>query len=210
MVVDYPNSNKARKVFLCLFVGGGGSAQQVPKGLEAEEEDGQSHARFEASRQRQRKREKNSKRKGIKDRDWILRKKEVCAPLERGIQTLININLTAISAPRQRGCSQRLQIHRSQAEGSILSFENPVCICVLMWIVISLDGGNCCSDIRLRDHLLPSDVRTLGCPVLLTAVCPTDMDLRLHSRGVCRVLAGSCSSRRCLLVYRGELYRILL
>ncbi|KAH9934726.1 S-adenosyl-L-methionine-dependent methyltransferase [Fomitopsis serialis] len=75
VVVDYPNSNKARKVFLCLFVGGGGGAQQVPKGLEAEEEDGQ--ARFEASRQRQRKRDKNGKRKSIKDKDWILRKKEL-------------------------------------------------------------------------------------------------------------------------------------
>ncbi|KAF9500471.1 S-adenosyl-L-methionine-dependent methyltransferase, partial [Pleurotus eryngii] len=34
IVVDYPNSNKAKKVFLCLFVGGGGQ-QQVPKGLES-------------------------------------------------------------------------------------------------------------------------------------------------------------------------------
>ncbi len=30
VVVDYPNSKKAKKVFLCLFVGSGG-AQQVPK-----------------------------------------------------------------------------------------------------------------------------------------------------------------------------------
>ncbi|KZT68134.1 S-adenosyl-L-methionine-dependent methyltransferase [Daedalea quercina L-15889] len=77
VVVDYPNSNKARKVFLCLFVGGGGSTQQIPKGLEAEEDVGQVHARFEASRQRQRKRDKNGKRKSIKDKDWILRKKEL-------------------------------------------------------------------------------------------------------------------------------------
>ncbi|KAH9842757.1 williams-Beuren syndrome critical region protein 22 [Rhodofomes roseus] len=77
VVVDYPNSNKARKVFLCLYVGGGGGAQQIPKGLEAGEEDGQAHARFEASRQRQRKRDKNGKRKSIKDKDWIIRKKEL-------------------------------------------------------------------------------------------------------------------------------------
>ncbi|KAI0727210.1 williams-Beuren syndrome critical region protein 22 [Fomitopsis betulina] len=77
VVVDYPNSNKARKVYLCLFVGGGGSAQQVPKGLEAQGEDGEARVRFEASRQRQRKREKNDKRKSIKGKDWILRKKEL-------------------------------------------------------------------------------------------------------------------------------------
>lgn len=77
IVVDYPNSKKARKVFLCLYVGSGGG-QQVPKGLDGEgEEVGDSKARFEARRERGSKREKDSKRKSIKGRDWILRKKEV-------------------------------------------------------------------------------------------------------------------------------------
>ena len=40
--MDYPNSKKAKKVFLCLFVGDGG-AQQVPKGLDGEEVDGDGH-----------------------------------------------------------------------------------------------------------------------------------------------------------------------
>ena len=103
--MDYPNSKKARKVFLCLYVGGGGGGQQqVPKGLEGDEEVDGSRAKFETRRERVSKSSK--KRKEIKGKEWILRKKEVCAPLERGIQTLININLTAISAPRQRGCSQ--------------------------------------------------------------------------------------------------------
>ncbi|KAI0957501.1 hypothetical protein AcW1_005875 [Taiwanofungus camphoratus] len=75
VVVDYPNSNKARKVFLCLFVGGGG--QQVPKGLEGEGVQDESRARFEKRRERLRKREKGGKRKGIKDKDWILKKKEL-------------------------------------------------------------------------------------------------------------------------------------
>ncbi|KAK0210860.1 williams-Beuren syndrome critical region protein 22 [Desarmillaria ectypa] len=75
IVVDYPNSKKAKKVFLCLFVGGGGS-QQVPQGLDGEvEEDGR--ARFERRREKERTRSKSGKRKPIKGRDWILKKKEL-------------------------------------------------------------------------------------------------------------------------------------
>jgi len=76
IVVDYPNSKKARKVFLCLFVGGGGG-QQVPTGLDGEEISEDSKARFEARRERASKRDKDSKRKSINGRDWILRKKEL-------------------------------------------------------------------------------------------------------------------------------------
>ena len=79
IVVDYPNSKKARKVFLCLFVGGGGGAQQLPKGLEGEEdEEAAGKAQFEKRRERLRSREKSGKRKNVKDKDWILKKKEVC------------------------------------------------------------------------------------------------------------------------------------
>ncbi|KAG9226141.1 hypothetical protein CCMSSC00406_0005052 [Pleurotus cornucopiae] len=74
LVVDYPNSNKAKKVFLCLFVGGGG--QQVPKGLESEVED-DARARFERRRERVRSKDKSGKRKHMKDKDWILQKKEL-------------------------------------------------------------------------------------------------------------------------------------
>ncbi|KAF9218168.1 S-adenosyl-L-methionine-dependent methyltransferase [Gyrodon lividus] len=76
IVVDYPNSKKARKVFLCLFVGGGGGGQQqqLPKGLEGEE-DG--HVCFERRREKERKRDRSGKRKAVKDRDWILKKKEL-------------------------------------------------------------------------------------------------------------------------------------
>ena len=78
VVVDYPNSKKARKVFLCLFVGGGG-ASQVPKGLdgEAADEAEDDRAKFEKKRQRELRRDRSGKRKNIKDRDWIVRKKEV-------------------------------------------------------------------------------------------------------------------------------------
>ena len=77
IVVDYPNSKKARKVFLCLFVGGGG-AQQVPQGLEGEEVEDDAQAKFE--KRREKFKGKDKKRKGIKDKDWILRKKEVSNP----------------------------------------------------------------------------------------------------------------------------------
>jgi 18S rRNA (guanine1575-N7)-methyltransferase len=75
LVVDYPNSKKAKKVFLCLFVGGGGGQHQVPKGLEGEEED--EKVQFEKRRERERGRDKTGKRKNVKDKDWILKKKEV-------------------------------------------------------------------------------------------------------------------------------------
>ncbi|PIL23959.1 hypothetical protein GSI_13710 [Ganoderma sinense ZZ0214-1] len=75
VVVDYPNSKKARKVFLCLFVGGGGGAQQVPKGLESEVED-EGKVQFEKRRERLKSRS-GGKRKNIKDKDWILKKKEL-------------------------------------------------------------------------------------------------------------------------------------
>ncbi|EIM89864.1 williams-Beuren syndrome critical region protein 22 [Stereum hirsutum FP-91666 SS1] len=85
IVVDYPNSKKARKVFLCLFVGGGGPAQ-VPKGLQGEgeeemDEDGfaqDGKAKFEKRRQREQRRERSGKKgKKVIDKDWILKKKEL-------------------------------------------------------------------------------------------------------------------------------------
>ena len=95
LVIDYPNSKKARKVFLCLFVGDGGSTQ-VPNGLEgdeaalaaaaaaadtAEDEDAKVKAKFESRRQRESRRERNGKQKAMKGgKDWILQKKDVrCA-----------------------------------------------------------------------------------------------------------------------------------
>ncbi|KAG7092631.1 hypothetical protein E1B28_008973 [Marasmius oreades] len=78
VVIDYPNSNKAKKVFLCLFVGGGGGAQQVPKGLDGKAvEDGM--VRFEKRRGKESNRDRGKKRKSAKvqDRDWILKKKEL-------------------------------------------------------------------------------------------------------------------------------------
>jgi 18S rRNA (guanine1575-N7)-methyltransferase len=96
VVVDYPNSKKARKVFLCLLVGdGGGGGAQVPKGLEGdgcvESEDVK--AKFEKRRQRESRRERNGKQKVIKGgRDWILRKKEVRGPVTLPVSSSISSN----------------------------------------------------------------------------------------------------------------------
>ncbi|KDQ61012.1 hypothetical protein JAAARDRAFT_569845 [Jaapia argillacea MUCL 33604] len=78
IVVDYPNSKKAKKVFLCLFVGSGG-AQHVPQGLDGEVPEGAGDSvKFEKRREREKRRKENgAKRKGVKDKDWILKKKEL-------------------------------------------------------------------------------------------------------------------------------------
>ncbi|KAI6109532.1 williams-Beuren syndrome critical region protein 22 [Pisolithus sp. B1] len=73
VVLDYPNSKKAKKVFLCLFVGSGGG-QQLPEGLEGEEDD---QARFERRREKEKKRDRGGKRKALKDKVWILKKKQL-------------------------------------------------------------------------------------------------------------------------------------
>jgi 18S rRNA (guanine1575-N7)-methyltransferase len=79
IVVDFPNSKKAKKVFLCLMVGGGGE-QQVPEGLDGEDGN-EVNAKFERRRLSEQRRDKSGKRKTVKDRDWILKKKEVgCFP----------------------------------------------------------------------------------------------------------------------------------
>ena len=88
LVVDYPNSKKAKKFFLCLMTGGsmGGGAtakerMEVPKGLTGEPEVDPEDARvkFEKARAREGRGERGKKRKHPKEaaKDWILRKKEV-------------------------------------------------------------------------------------------------------------------------------------
>jgi 18S rRNA (guanine1575-N7)-methyltransferase len=58
-----------------LLVGGGGGQQQIPKGLEGEEDNSQ--VKFERRRDRERGKEQKGKRKNVKDKEWILKKKEV-------------------------------------------------------------------------------------------------------------------------------------
>ncbi|KAG8726878.1 hypothetical protein FRC12_023018 [Ceratobasidium sp. 428] len=84
LVIDYPNSRKAKKYFLCLFSGGssdGGTSKakvELPKGLDGIDPDEERrNAQFEKRREKFKSRQK---RKSVKDKDsreWILRKKEL-------------------------------------------------------------------------------------------------------------------------------------
>ncbi|GLE00969.1 hypothetical protein PINS_up009766 [Pythium insidiosum] len=71
LVIDYPNSAKAKKFYLCLFAGYDGS-QEIPKALGTGE--GASEVAVQG-------RQKTLKRKGkgrepVKAKDWVLAKKE--------------------------------------------------------------------------------------------------------------------------------------
>lgn len=105
-------------MFLCLFVGGGGGQQEIPKGLEGEEEDGK--ALFERRRERERSRIQNGKRKNIKNKDWILKKKEVSPPTMADIGNSHKTCTLALQKTRQGRCSPRLQVHRTKAQTSFL------------------------------------------------------------------------------------------
>ena len=72
LVVDYPNSTKAKKVFLVLMTGG---QQQMPKALGTEAGAHQNNGRIAYEDKRERM--KKSRGKPLKkSRDWILEKKE--------------------------------------------------------------------------------------------------------------------------------------
>ncbi|KNE71125.1 hypothetical protein AMAG_15794 [Allomyces macrogynus ATCC 38327] len=77
IVVDYPNSAKARKTFLCLFAGQrDGQTQALPQGLSGEEGGIAGGIQFESRRVDDRASVRKGKRKGIKDKEWIQNKKE--------------------------------------------------------------------------------------------------------------------------------------
>ncbi|XP_077995882.1 18S rRNA (guanine-N(7))-methyltransferase-like [Glandiceps talaboti] len=71
MVVDYPNSTKAKKMFLTLFTGGSAN-QQLPKGLGTESRGLQTQVAYSGTRELGKRKRKPLK----KSRDWILEKKE--------------------------------------------------------------------------------------------------------------------------------------
>lgn len=70
LVVDYPNSTKARKMFLVLFCG---QPANMPEGLAGDPDQPRDHVQMG---QRERHRNKGSKRGDLKKKDWILAKKE--------------------------------------------------------------------------------------------------------------------------------------
>ncbi|TPX69229.1 hypothetical protein SpCBS45565_g02559 [Spizellomyces sp. 'palustris'] len=78
LVVDFPNSGKAKKYYLCLFAGfkdNAGSSPALPKALgEGEETPG--HITYGSNRIRERRKGKEP-RKPVKDKNWVLHKKEL-------------------------------------------------------------------------------------------------------------------------------------
>ncbi|KAJ2078003.1 18S rRNA (guanine1575-N7)-methyltransferase [Coemansia sp. RSA 988] len=77
LVVDYPNSKKARKFYLCLFAGqaAAGERHELPKGLESE--DSISGVAYTQTRIQDRARGRQSRKPMKNSADWILHKKEL-------------------------------------------------------------------------------------------------------------------------------------
>ncbi|BEJ15913.1 hypothetical protein CspHIS471_0505180 [Cutaneotrichosporon sp. HIS471] len=77
IVVDYPNSRKARKMYLCLMVG----QQEIPKGLDGDMEVDDGARRKSIQNERRRKREATRKKlkgtKGLTGKEWVLKKKDL-------------------------------------------------------------------------------------------------------------------------------------
>lgn len=105
IVVDFPNSTKAKKYYLCLMTGGDGIASSMPKGLteesakemEYEEDDYEDEQGDSAQSMRSvqktvkigpRQRQKLAKiQKATKDRAWVLRKKELYRKRGKDVKT---------------------------------------------------------------------------------------------------------------------------
>lgn len=72
VVVDFPNSTKAKKYFLCLFAGNDSSSAQLPAG---KQDDGSTIA-YEARRAMNKGGKKGKERRSVKSKSWILHKKD--------------------------------------------------------------------------------------------------------------------------------------
>jgi 18S rRNA (guanine1575-N7)-methyltransferase len=73
LVVDYPNSTKARKVFLVIYAGFSGDApQQIPQGIQREDEEQRGTVEVARRERMHAKKGKNGKA----PKDWVLDKKE--------------------------------------------------------------------------------------------------------------------------------------
>jgi 18S rRNA (guanine1575-N7)-methyltransferase len=121
VVVDYPNSNKAKKVFLCLYVGGNAGMQQVPKGLEGDSQESDAdRIKFERRRQREQQRKRNGKRKTVKGKEWILKKKEVRCSISLA-DPLIPSRLVVVSPAGKGGSTARFQVHSAETQANFLT-----------------------------------------------------------------------------------------
>ncbi|KAG0907574.1 hypothetical protein G6F57_009327 [Rhizopus arrhizus] len=90
LLVDYPNSKKAKKYYLCLFAGSQtGVKNQMPKALG---EDGEEHPdevkSIQYEKRRQVSKRRRNDRKSLKTKDWINNKKRVAR--EKGDKVVAN------------------------------------------------------------------------------------------------------------------------
>ncbi|KAG5182692.1 methyltransferase [Tribonema minus] len=72
LVVDYPNSAKAKKYYLCLSFEHG---YRAPQALEQEGAGAATGVRVADRERQQQRRQKGKKREAIKSKDWVLAKK---------------------------------------------------------------------------------------------------------------------------------------
>ncbi|KAI8896711.1 methyltransferase WBSCR22 [Globomyces pollinis-pini] len=87
IVVDYPNSAKAKKYFLCLFAGVPNAQVELPKGLDHENSG---NINYSGSIMRER---RSKSRKVVKDKNWVLKKKE--SRRNKGLETAKDSKYTA-------------------------------------------------------------------------------------------------------------------
>ncbi|PVV00743.1 hypothetical protein BB560_004862, partial [Smittium megazygosporum] len=78
LVVDFPNSKKAKKIYLCLFAGSnpdssGSQSNTIPQGLADEQSDNEIN---NSLRLKSRNKKRNTKRVPVKSTDWVLKKKD--------------------------------------------------------------------------------------------------------------------------------------
>ncbi|KAF9966214.1 Williams Beuren syndrome chromosome region 22 protein, partial [Actinomortierella ambigua] len=78
LVVDYPNSRKAKKFYLCLFAGQEvpGVHQQLPRGLGEDEMGEPQEGGVSYTSKKKTGRVRSNKRRPLKDKNWVLKKKE--------------------------------------------------------------------------------------------------------------------------------------
>lgn len=81
LVIDYPNSTKRKKYFLCLFAGQrtaeDGGEQKLPQGLTDEGDLTVRVGGGNGDQKKTRASRGRSARKPVKDRNWVLKKKEL-------------------------------------------------------------------------------------------------------------------------------------
>lgn len=132
LVVDYPNSKKARKMYLCLMVG----QQEIPKGLDGDEIEMSSadkaKRRDQIQNERRRRREaghssrkKKKTSKGLEGKEWVLKKKELYRArgkdgyvLVADNRSLPDLSTSSLHADQQR--PPRLKVHGPQASCAVL------------------------------------------------------------------------------------------